>query len=99
MVDATYEPVNTPGISKRDRDDIIQRDYPLLVADLKGLLTDQSTPLILIKANVYRLLKNRLIEDTFNVLNDRSLPFPSTGHQTEFYNAFAAILKSTGLTV
>jgi hypothetical protein len=40
-----------------------------------------------------------LIEDTFNVLNDRSLPFPSTGHQTEFYNEFAAILKSTGLLV
>jgi len=99
LVDATYEPVNTPGISNRDRDDIIQRDYPLLRADLEGLLSDRSTPLILIKANIYRLLKNRLIEDTFNVLNDRSLPFPSTGHQTEFYNEFAAILKSTGLVV
>jgi hypothetical protein len=44
LVDATYEPVNTPGISNRDRDDIIQRDYPLLRADLEGLLFDRSTP-------------------------------------------------------
>lgn len=97
LVDATYEPVNKPGISNRERDKIIQNDYPLLKADLGGLLSGRSTPLILIKANIYRVLKDRLVEDNFNVLNERSLPFPSAGHQTKFRGSLAEILQRHGL--
>jgi hypothetical protein len=97
LVDATYEPVNIPGISKRNRDGIIQRDYPKLKADLEGLLSDRLTPLVLIKANVYRTLQRCLVEDGFNVINGFPLPFPSSGRQTEFYEKFSTIIKSTDL--
>jgi hypothetical protein len=95
LVDATYEPVNTP---EARRDSIIERDYPSLLEDLKGLISDRAVPLILIKANVCRVLEPKLLKDRFNVVN-RGLViyFPSNGRQTEFYRQFSAILKSAGI--
>jgi hypothetical protein len=87
LVDATYEPVNI-GLSKSSR-------YPLLRDDLARLTPDRSTPLVLIKANVCQILKPRLVQDGFNVLNrDAAIPFPSTGQQKKFHERFGAILKS-----
>lgn len=91
LVDATYEPVNT--FSNAERDATILRDYPSLLDDLKHLLCVRSAPLVLIKANVCRLLEPKLIADGFNVLNcGRSIYFPSTGRQTEFALQFDAVL-------
>jgi hypothetical protein len=93
LVDATYEPVNARNGS--DRDDVIARDYPLLRDDLDGLSPDRSAPLVLIKANVCRLLESRLVNDRYNVLNrGRVVYFPSSGRQTEFHQQFRSILKS-----
>jgi hypothetical protein len=92
LVDATYEPVNADGV---DRDAIIVRDYGLLVDDLTAILPDRSTPLALVKANVCRLLDQRLTQDGFNVINrGRVVPFPSTGNQKKFQTQFGEILKS-----
>lgn len=92
LVDATYEPVNEPG-SRRDV--VIERDYPLLRADLAALMPDRSCPLILIKANVCRILEPKLVQDGFNVLNHgRVIYFPGTGRQKDFDRQFSAILKS-----
>ena len=96
LVDATYEPVNTFNASSRDR--VIARDYPLLRDDLASLTSDRSTPLVLIKANVCRILEPKLLEDSFNVLNrGRIIYFPGSGRQTEFHRQFGAILKSAGI--
>jgi hypothetical protein len=93
LVDATYEPVNKLSSSSRDK--AIDRDYLLLRADLAKLTPDRSTPLILIKANVCRILGPKLSEDGFNVLNrGRVVYFPSTGRQKEFHKQFGAILGS-----
>jgi hypothetical protein len=100
LVDATYEPVNTPGISNLERDDIIQRDYPLLRADLANLLPERSTPLVLIKKNVCQILEPKLHKDGFNVLNrGNSVYFPSNGRQPDFHRQFRTILKSSGITI
>jgi hypothetical protein len=81
LVDATYEPV----------------DYDLLRYDLDRMLSDKSTPVVLIKANVCRLLESRMKEDGFNVLNGgRAVYFPSNGRQPDFRRQFDAVLKSTG---
>jgi hypothetical protein len=95
LVDATYEPVNNHDASLRERNEVIARDYDKLRHDLLNLSPDRSAPLILIKTNVCRLLKPKLVDDGFNVLNEHPLPFPSTGHQQEFHPQFAAILKSS----
>jgi hypothetical protein len=51
--------------------------------------------MILIKANVCRILEPRLTNDGFNVLNKgRVIYFPSTGRQKEFEQQFRAVLKS-----
>jgi hypothetical protein len=92
LVDATYEPVN--GLSNAARDKVIERDYPLLRDDLMALLPDQRVPLILLKANVCRLLEPKLREDGFNVINNANpIYFPSNGRQPDFHRQFRAILK------
>jgi uncharacterized protein (DUF4415 family) len=95
LVDATYEPVNARD-KRRDR--VINRDYPELVSDLRRLLGGcwSEIPLILIKANVCRLLEPKLKDSGFNVLNKgRIVPFPSTGHQLDFERQFREILPRT----
>jgi hypothetical protein len=92
LVDATYEPVNT--LAAAARDSVIMRDYPQLRDDLEALLPDYSVPIVLLKANVCRLLEQQLTEDGFNVLNKgHTIYFPSHGRQLEFHRQFRAILK------
>ena len=96
LVDATYEPVNSYGNKRRD--EVISRDYWLLREDLARLSPDRIVPIILLKANVCRILGPRLTADGFNVLNgSRLVYFPSTGRQGKFREQFGAILRSQGL--
>jgi hypothetical protein len=96
LVDATYEPVNKLTDSSKVK--VIERDYPLLRADLATLMPDRPSPLILIKKNVCRILEPKLVQDGFNVLNGgRVIYFPSTGRQKEFHREFGAILESAGI--
>lgn len=93
LVDATYEPVN--ALDDAGRDGVIARDYSLLRDDLAALLPDRSAPLVLIKANICRLLEPRLAADGFSVLNgSRIIYFPSTGRQKEFQEQFRAVLNA-----
>lgn len=85
LVDATYRQVD--GRKPGERDHILLGDYDLLRRDLDLHAPDAA--LIVIKANVHRLLARRLSEDGFDVLNlDRMIPFPSTGHQNKFKPLF-----------
>ncbi len=93
LVDATYEPVNILNLPKRKREKVIERDYTLLRDDLSSLLPNKSTPLVLIKENVCRLLEPRLKQDGFNVLNrGRVIYFPASGQQKQFQQQFKAAL-------
>jgi hypothetical protein len=96
LVDATYQPVNT--LSRSSRDSVIGRDYSLLLRDLRSLIPDQLTPLILIKANICRILGPKLEADGFNVVNrGRPIYFPASGWQKKFRRQFAEVLKSAGI--
>jgi hypothetical protein len=98
LMDATYEPVNGSH-NKKQRDAVILRDYPLLRADLETLLPDKSTPVVLVKVNVCRLLEPKLTADGFNVLNKGvAIYFPSTGGQTKFHEQFAEMLMRCDVT-
>jgi len=99
LVDATYEPVNEPvnAPSSSGRNRIIARDYPLLLEDLKSLIAGRPIPLVLIKANVCRILEPKLAADGLNVLNrGRLIYFPATGRQKQFQQQFAEVLNSGG---
>jgi hypothetical protein len=98
LVDATYEQLNKHD--KRGRDLVIDRDYPVLCGDLKRLLATRwsEVPLVLIKANVCRLLGARLEKDGFNVLNKgRGVYFPGFGRQLDFDRQFREIVPQNPL--
>jgi hypothetical protein len=95
LVDATYQPVNALG--PEERDEVIARDYPLLRDDLAAMLPDKSTPIILVKVNVFRVLHRQLKADGFKVINgDIVVYFPSHGRQADFRRQFGAVLKLLG---
>ena len=89
LVDATYEPVNKlPNTQKAE---VIKGDYAHLRRDLERL---GRPALLLLKANVCRLLDPMLVRDGFNVLNRGSVVyFPSNGRQPDFHRQFSDILK------
>ena len=96
LVDATYDPVN--AYDERGRNLVIDRDYPELCGDLKRLLATRwrEVPLVLIKANVCKLLEPKLKGDGFNVLNmGRIVYFPGFGHQRDFDRQFREIVPQT----
>lgn len=99
LVDATYQQVDKLAKdASQTRDEVIVGDYPLLLADLSNLLLDRTVPLVLIKANVCRILEPWLGRDGFNVINRGQLIyFPSTGQQKKFEQQFAAALRSAGI--
>jgi hypothetical protein len=96
LIDATYEPVDE--LSDSGRKKVIERDFQVLCDDLKRSTPDRTALLILIKANVCRILEPRLVHEGFNVLNrGLIIPFPSTGHQKQFHEKFAALRRSVGV--
>jgi hypothetical protein len=97
LVDATYQPVDKLAKdATHDRDEVIARDYPLLLEDLVSLTPDRSVPLVLIKANVCRILAPLLSRDGFRVLNEgRAIYFPSNGRQSDFKRQFATVISGS----
>ena len=87
LIDATYTPVNISGPARvRNKAAAAQiiKDLPLLVADLRQY-AQPDTRLLLVKANVCRLLAGQLVQEGFTVLNgDLVIPFPSNGQQSKF---------------
>lgn len=83
LVDAIYEPVNE--LKRATRDNAILRNFDILVADLEKLADPREIKFILVKANVCRLLEERLLSKGFNVRNNGVIiPFPSNGQQGRF---------------
>jgi len=93
LVDATYNPVNHCKSSINKRNAIVLSDYPNLIADLKKITGARRTEIILVKANICRLLENMLLKDGFNVINNGVVVyFPSTGQQNKFKEQIESIL-------
>jgi len=92
LVDATYEPVNE--LKGKAREKVILNNYENLVKDLRGLGDPKIINFVLIKANICRLLQQKLKSDGFNVVNNGVIvPFPSTGQQGRFREKISAIFK------
>jgi hypothetical protein len=93
LMDATYQPVNEIK-NQRKRNQAILKALPELIDDLNRTLPNRRTRLVLVKANICRLLEARLPDKGFNVLNDGTiLPFPSRGHQGIFHERLQQLFK------
>jgi len=91
LVDATYRPVNR--MTNRDRNRKILNGLPKLREDLKGIIKDRKVKIILVKANVCRLLEKPLDAEFNNVVNKGVIiPFPGSGHQKDFHDNIKKLL-------
>ncbi len=99
LMDATCEPVNKLE-SEAAREQVIARDYGLLLRDL-ATVADKTTPIVLIKKTVCRVLEPRLLAAGYNVINrGRVVYFPSHSRQLQFAEQFSAVLReANGETV
>jgi len=89
LMDATYQVVNK-SMSNARRNQVILDDFDALVEDLLAVDPRQTAPLILVKANICRLLGPHLVEAGFNVLNNGTMvPFPASGQQNAFHRELA----------
>jgi hypothetical protein len=67
-------------------------DFSLLLEELRKC-GRPDTKVVLVKANVCRLLDSKLTGHGFAVLNHgRTIPFPSTGQQRKFREAVRQVL-------
>lgn len=73
----------------------LNTEIPSLLKNVSESIS-QSTPIILIKANVYDLAYQPLLNAGCKVINQR-IPFPSNGQQTNFKKAFKNALKLAGI--
>jgi len=91
LVNPIYIPVNK--VSDKTADEMILENYNNFTDDLieQGL---QNTPLILVKSNTWKLLKDKLKEDGFQVLNfDEMIPFPMHYHFESFKEKVKRYIK------
>jgi hypothetical protein len=90
LIDATYTPVNR--LSEKAKEAMILGDFPMLLAELNHYAKPE-TGIVLVKANVCRLLKPKLQERGFHVLNrELVIPFPASGQQGKFRIAIRQVL-------
>jgi len=72
------------GAKKRDKEEQIKKFLPDLV-EVIGDIVSRNTKIIIISATVYKVcydeIKKRFKE---KVINERSIPFPNSGHQNVF---------------
>jgi hypothetical protein len=84
LVDATYQPVNE--LKDKERNDTILSDFSNLVEDLDNICAGKQIPVILVKANICRILEDQLKQKGFAVQNNGVVvPFPSNGQQKQFH--------------
>lgn len=96
LVDATYRPVNHIKNQKR-RNRAILSDLPDLILDLKDIIESQQDKIniVLVKANICRLLEERLMAVGVNVINNKTvIPFPSHGNKERFHENIRKVLTS-----
>jgi len=90
LVDATYSPVNK--LKKKKRDEVIRKNSSRLMNELRKFSRSKNTRIILVKANVCRILEP-LLKKQFNVANEGVvIPFPAYGHQKDFCRKIKKLL-------
>ena len=93
LVNATYNPVNHIN-NNRERNKAILSDLPELIQDLKRNIGNPRVKIVLVKANICRLLEEPLKKAGFSVMNNGMvIPFPSHGNQNKFHQIIRKVLS------
>jgi hypothetical protein len=70
----------------------IERQIPALLEKLSNIITKE-TPIILLKVSIFNLLYTPLEKAGYTSVVPIEIPFPSTGHQQEFYSKFKEAIE------
>jgi hypothetical protein len=84
MIDATDQPLNR--LSPARRREKLNAAVNGKLHEIAELVSP-STPILLVKKNVFSAFDDRLRRAGYNVIHKKFLPFPSHGHQVEFVEA------------
>ena len=94
LIDAIDIPIN--DVTERERNKVIIEHRNQKINEIRQLVIP-STPIFLIKKNIFDIFYTSLIDLGFNVVNDEVLPFPSTGNQKKFREKFEMYWNSASL--
>jgi len=83
-----------PWGTNRQRVALIGATASQLTKEIREIAPKQ---IILIKATVHEALFQRLRDAGLPVVNEKSLPFPGSGRQTEFHNEFRRLVNAGAL--
>ena len=92
LIDVTDRPVNR--LSPAERRYALDAAVKAKLTEIK-MLVSPSTPIVLVKKNVFSALNRRLRDAGYNVSHESFLPFPSHGHQKEFVRKCRDCLRKT----
>ena len=81
LIDATDHPVNLRSDAERRRE--LDGAVEAKLTEIE-MLVSPSTPIILVKKNVFKLFSPPLRRAGYNVVHNEFLPFPSHSHQNQF---------------
>ncbi|MDP2594016.1 MAG: hypothetical protein Q8P36_01620 [bacterium] len=92
LVNPIYIPVNK--LPDKEADKIILENYQTFLADLNVLIeANKTTPIILVKSNILRLLEQPMLSGGYNVINRGLLiPFPLHYHANTFQERLKTLL-------
>ncbi|MGA7180661.1 MAG: hypothetical protein WBX11_13890 [Thiobacillaceae bacterium] len=91
MIDATDRPVNHLSSTERRRELNASVDAKLFEI---GTLVTPSTPIVLVKKNIFASFNKPLRDAGYNVIHETFLPFPSHGHQARFIEGCRKCLRN-----
>lgn len=90
LIDATDRPVNR--LSSAERRQELNNALEGKVSEIKRLISP-STPIILVKKNIFSAFNQPLRDAGYNVIHESFLPFPSHGHRARFVEACSMCLR------
>lgn len=92
LINPIYEPVDK--LPDKKADELILKNYSNFLLDLKKTIDeDYSIPIILVKANICRILETPLKKDGFNILNKGMvIPFPLHYHLPDFTTKIKSLI-------
>jgi hypothetical protein len=84
--------VDRPILSDEDNDAVVWNNRQNLIQKMDRLIKKE-TPVVLIKASVWSL-RNVLLKEGFNVINECMIDFPGSGNQIKFRTKLSRLMAS-----
>ena len=93
LIDASDKPMEDTRPARKKKQ--LKRSLPSLIQKIESLVSE-NTKIVLISLTVYKVCYDILKSKGFNVINESSIPFPSSAWQREFREKLSDLLRNHG---